>query len=319
MARHKGIGMNKAKKRKPSPLVPAAEVVLEEEEPESEPEPEHEPENEPESEPVPAPAEPAPAEACQPRVNPSARLAKLHKEMRAAEQLVKVAERKWERKKKTYMDSGKYSPYDVQSTVQRIESRLLEADKELGQARATYLRHRDRWVRWRSYCLLSQRYQENPLDDVIFKFWKRAALRVAEFPQVPQWTSMWPGRGADYRDRAARDFGLQFAWGLTHADEIKGVDPDAPDGETEPQRQRRVKAKARSDNEDYIRKCIVRRLQWEKEGKTHRRDRNLLHSYTRDVDVREIWREFGECNCPYHGVETCDLCPTVCRGRACTD
>ena len=47
MARHKGIGMNKTKKRKPSPLVPAAEVVLEEEEPESEPEPEHEPENEP--------------------------------------------------------------------------------------------------------------------------------------------------------------------------------------------------------------------------------------------------------------------------------
>ena len=69
--RHKGIGMNRAKKKKSSPLVPAAEVISEGEESDTEPEPESEPEPDPEREPEPEPEpelepEPTPTEASQP-------------------------------------------------------------------------------------------------------------------------------------------------------------------------------------------------------------------------------------------------------------
>ena len=133
--------MNKAKKKKSQ----ATEVISEGEEsdPEPEPEPEPDPEPYPELEPEPQPApepelEPTYAEASHPRGSRSLVLVGLlRRKRREAERHLKVIERRWERKKKTYNDSGKYSPYDVQSMVHRIETRMFEADKELGAARLT--------------------------------------------------------------------------------------------------------------------------------------------------------------------------------------
>ena len=104
--------MNSAKKKKSSPLVPATEVISEGEESDTEPEPESEPEPDPEREPEPEPEpelepEPTPAEASQPGSSRSLVLVRLlRRKTRVAERHMKVIERRWERKMKTYLESG---------------------------------------------------------------------------------------------------------------------------------------------------------------------------------------------------------------------
>ena len=87
-----------------------------------------------------------------------------------------------------------------------------------------------------------------------------------------------------------------------HADELEPEDPE--EIVTEWEQQRRVKANSKADAEDYIRNWIIRKLQWEEEGNSVRRDRGLVFSVVSGVVVRAIWREFGECNCPRPGM--CD-------------
>jgi hypothetical protein len=183
---------------------------------------------------------------------------------------------------------------------------MLKADKELGEARAVYAHCRCKWVRWRTYYRLGEvlpKVATDPHHDMnALQLWHRAALRVHEHVPVPQWQSMWPGMGHDMRDRIARDYGMAAAWGLTHGDELR----DEPEEtETEWERQRRVDAKAKAAAEDRLRAEIVKRLQREKEGTARRSDRDLTTCYNRSVDVRAIWREFGECNCAW---SSCDLC-----------
>ena len=55
--------------------------------------------------------------------------------LRKAEKNLKLFERRWEKKKKTYWAAGgKYSVYDDRSVVKRVETRLLEADAQLEAA-----------------------------------------------------------------------------------------------------------------------------------------------------------------------------------------
>ena len=170
-----------------------------------------------------------------------------------------------------------------------------------------YAHHRRRWLRQRTYHRLSKslpRVATDPSRDMdALLLYHRAALRVLEDAPVPQWQSMWPGLGHDMRDRIARDYGMAVAWGLTHGDELRD---ELEETETEWERQRRVDAKAKAAAEDRLRAEIVRRLQREKEGTARRHERGLTTCYNRSVDVRAIWREFGECNCAYRG--SCDLC-----------
>ena len=92
--------------------MPAAEVISEGEESDTEPEPESEPEPDPEREPEPEPEpelepEPTPAEASQPGSSRSLVLVRLlRRKTRVAERHMKVIERRWERKMKTYLESG---------------------------------------------------------------------------------------------------------------------------------------------------------------------------------------------------------------------
>ena len=74
-----------------------------------------------------------------------------------------------------------------------------------------------------------------------------------------------------------------------HADELEPEDPE--EIVTEWEQQRRVKANSKADAENYIRNLSFR---------------GLVLSVVSGVDVRAIWREFGECNCPRPGM--CDLC-----------
>ena len=149
--RHKGVGYNRAKKKKPSPLVPAAEVTSEVEESESEQEPEPEPEPEPQPALAPAP-EPAP----QPVTSSGGDHFQRHlpwarSRMLAAKKEYEKAERRWERNFRTYFNYDKYSPYNSQSVVARIKERLQRADDELDEARSAYVWHRTVWLRLRSW------------------------------------------------------------------------------------------------------------------------------------------------------------------------
>ena len=139
--------------------------------------------------------------------------------------------------------------------------------------------------------MLGKQCEENPHDLDMIILWQRQALRVLEEQPVPHWESMWPGLGHTMYDRAVRDCGMAVAWGLMHADELKPEEPE--EIVTEWEHQRRVKANAKANAEDYIRNWIIRKLQWEEEGKSVRRDRGLVFSVLSGVDVRAIWREFG--------------------------
>ena len=207
------------------------------------------------------------------------------------------------------MESDKYSPFDVQSTVRRIKNRMLEADKELGAARAVYWHRRGKWLRERSLYLLGNQCEENPHDLDMIILWQRQALRVLEERPVPHWESMWPGLGHTMYDMAVSDCGMAVVWGLMHADKLEPEDPE--EIVTEWEQQRRVKANSkrpmpRTRSTSATGSTIIRKLQWEEEGKSVRRDRGLVFSVVSGVDARAIWREFGECNCPRPGM--CDLC-----------
>ena len=144
--------------------------------------------------------------------------------MQQAKRHLQVMERRWERKKKTYFDSGKYSTYDVQSKVHRIEMRLFEADKELACARAVYWQRRGKWLRERSLDVLGKRLDENPEDLDMLILWQTQATRILQEPPMPHWTSIWPGLGSNIYDGIVRHYGMSVTWGMTHADELKATD-----------------------------------------------------------------------------------------------
>jgi hypothetical protein len=123
------------------------------------------------SEPVPAQPPASAAEASGSKISTLGQ--RLRVKMLEAERHLRLIERRWEKKKKTLLDS----PWDVQSKVRRTATRMLEADKELGEARAAYSHRRGRWIRWRTCHLLGKRVQENPGDDALKGLWLRAIQR----------------------------------------------------------------------------------------------------------------------------------------------
>ena len=129
------------KKRRVSPLVPSSESDPAHAGPaEPEPEPEPDPEPAPELPPLPLedPEPPAP-----PQQSPAGgsslelRLWAAKVKLQDAKKDVKKFEKKWEKVRQTYVESGKYSRYDPPSVVQRVEGRLLKADGDLANARLT--------------------------------------------------------------------------------------------------------------------------------------------------------------------------------------
>ena len=188
------------------------------------------PELEPEPEPKPEQSLDDDFEQCKFLGHKPAVVVRWHRrKMVAAEKHFQKVKRSWERKEKTYFHSGKYSPFDFPSVVKRVEQRLFEADVELGEAWAEYVRRKDRWVAWRSYALLEKRYfaslEADAHDPILEHFWERAMQRLEDLPTVT-WKSYWKGLHHDIWDWNSRNFGLAVSYGLTHTDLLKP--PDLP-------------------------------------------------------------------------------------------
>ena len=132
--RHKGIGMNRAKK-KFCLLVPAVEEPEEPKEPEEVEEPAQQPGVGPSQkyEPEPAP-EPEPEHPPDTRSGTLAVVSKLHARVLDAKLRYLKVRRRWERKKH-YLFDEKHSLWRHESEVKRDEARLAQTDTELMEGR----------------------------------------------------------------------------------------------------------------------------------------------------------------------------------------
>ena len=216
--RHKGLGMNRAKKKK---AVPVATV-------EEEAEFEEEAEDAPDAPPAPPPPHigtPAArtGESCgswraviRGQIGAGAGGRKGRKAaVRAAQHDVNKKERKWERVKKSYLDNEKYSVWDVQSVVQRVEMRLFRADIELGRARAVLVQRSDSYTRLRCFLIWHKRLVACAgKDPLVERFYQRAFARVLQPAPCPLWKSMWPGMSHNIWDWNRQNFGLALTMKL---------------------------------------------------------------------------------------------------------
>ena len=165
MGRHRGIGMNRAKKRKISPLVPAPVTELEPASEESEDEP-------PAPEPVPSPPRAASKKRARPMLTA---LLQARKDMADAKKAFEKVERKWHKKADTYF-ADTYSPWSEPSVVARVRARLQQADDELDAARTQYHEHRRRYMAYRACMALEELQDDCPF---LAKAYLKAMQRVS--------------------------------------------------------------------------------------------------------------------------------------------
>ena len=144
-------------------------------------------------------------------------------------------ERRWEKTKKTYHESGKHSYWAAPSVVRRNELRLLKVDQELARARALVGHFNNGWRRARSCYILGKRLsqEENIVSEEKteenFRLYQLAFNRYRDWKPwaVPGWKHMWPGLSHDFHDDIARRYGLATTWGVMHArDLIEPKDPE---------------------------------------------------------------------------------------------
>ena len=213
--RHKGIGINRAKKKTVLPVAPVIDESESDDEADDEP-------PAPPAPPLPATEPPPPAaveavEGKTPKAAASFRkhLARAKAAVRVAQHEVAKKERKWERVKKTYMDKDIYSRWAERSVVQRVEQRLFRADIELGRARAVLVQRTGAHTRQRCYLVWHRRLLAcNAADPLIVQFYQRALARVKERAPLPKWKSMWPGMSHNIWELNRQNYGLALTWGL---------------------------------------------------------------------------------------------------------
>ena len=206
--RHKGVGYNRARKTKVSPLVTVPN------------EPEIEDDDEDEEECSPPAAEhsvqPAPESLPIPELDSQllAAVDIFHCRMSEAKKALLKVKRRWKRRLPYILDHEKYNLWRYESVVQREQLRLAEIDYELCQAKSKWLTCCKRWSRRRSYYLLRIRHRENPKDIVLEAFYLRALDRVREPVPVSPLIDMWPGHGHNFFEHTAEHFGLAIAYGV---------------------------------------------------------------------------------------------------------
>ena len=230
MPRHRGVGMNRAIKRKVSWLEPAQEEVINAEEPEDQTRATSQ-EPGPSSSPLPR-SEPAESEVSELSWLLSF-VEELHVKLLQAQRHLEVIERRWEKKKKTYHEGSKNSCWAALSVTQRCEARMFEADKELGEARAWMVHWNRGWRLAQSSYTVTKRCLRNPGNEVDTQLLCKVVARFAAWDAdvVPHWKSMWPGLRQNIWDWNARQFGLGITWGLMHVDSLHAPeDPDDPWG-----------------------------------------------------------------------------------------
>ena len=223
--RHRGIGFNRARKKKVTAVAAgASSVVSNEESDDSEDEGEAPDTSPPSPPPAPPPASlielpTAQESSAKPSLYEhlqSARVAEAKAREHAAKKL-----RRWHKAKETYVTSGNYSRYDEPSVVKRVEDRLWKADVELATARAHVARCRIIFVRLRTLLALYEKMRESdPVDPVLCGFWDRARVRVLEPVPLPNMRDMWPGQRSNIWEFNRESFGLALTWGLMHLDNL---------------------------------------------------------------------------------------------------
>ena len=217
MCRHRGLGMNRAKKSKPSPLVPRPTVprndaIIKEPAPAPAPDP--------------IPSRPAPATdalvAKWQKELPKARLAMV----KARKEYEKV-HRRWVRTAHTHFDED-HSPWADPSVVARVKQRLQQADDALDKARAEYVRCRREWSTIRTFCKLSDRKDMDIwlIIEARSRMWQLATNRAMRLVGLPD---AFGGAQKGHFERqaprsvsdvCAKELGVARAWGLIHSDDL---------------------------------------------------------------------------------------------------
>ena len=184
--------MNRARKKKPSPLVPAQSEPMDVEAsggdaPAASPEPGPSSSAAPQS----TPAESQPKREDRFLKIVLRRLQRLREEKKR----LKIIERRWEKTKKTYHGSGKAGCWDAPSVVKRKEGRMMTIDMELGKARALVGHWSTGYRRARSYYVLKKRWKQNMtaalqawLTDLHGRLWLdtvRGSHREGITPYIP--------------------------------------------------------------------------------------------------------------------------------------
>ena len=224
--------------------------------------------------------------------------------LRKAEKNLKLFERRWEKKKKTYWEAGgKYSIYQEKSIVKRVETRLLEADEQLEAARVRMSMRRAEWLRARSCCVLFRRFNEDITNEqpMLGTFLDRAIERMYSPVPTPKGPFAVRRKQGTIWDFNATHYGLAMTWGLTHVDLLHGAE--------------RPQAEKDAANVAYAhescRACIAKHLEKNKDPSTLGSGTWLLQWEKRGVDVLGILcREFHLCVCT-EDESACETCTRV--------
>ena len=239
--RHKGIGMNKAKKKRILRAEPAPDhPIITENDDVSDGEGQLPPHVcVPNPDPLPDPAgddagcssDPVPPSSADGDTDTlKAHGAELQARLNDATRYYEKVKRRWERKIPWVVDGnhadGPHSWWRHSSEVVRDELRLAKMDSELIDARRDLLMRRSRWLRWRTFIRLGNRRALRgaaPPDSSLDTMYERARTRVVNGLQLPRKLSgMWPRTGpydhVGFSELIARSVGLAIAYGVQYND-----------------------------------------------------------------------------------------------------
>ena len=220
--RHKGIGMNRPKKRKHSPLVPGP--IFEEDT--SEPE-EPCPAPAPAPSPPPAPTtleEPQQGTCCASEIKVLSYVKK-----QAAKNFLKVR-RRWVKTASTYVNNFDFVG-KARSEVVRAHERLLQADKIHDEAWSKYILAHREWSLLKTFNIVSKRARRRPenlaLQNVALLAESRLLrFRLRRFEPGSNVTSFWNPK--DYAELVASECGLARTFGLMYQAECLGLQGHKP-------------------------------------------------------------------------------------------
>ena len=314
--RHRGIGMNRAKKKKVEQPVSADDEVSDEavsaDDVPSVPGPEPEPEPEPcEPDPEPSPVPPA---------QPRNRGAELLSKVSAALHELHVVNRRWRKTLLTYYNENSGLRWATKSELARVLERLQHADDEHDEAEDFYryccIEYKlfKTWQRLFRYCCRQpKRLAHARLRDQARERLNehRRRYRCGQEYRHPR-----PDRDMDNAqvlEHLVQTIGLAKAYQWLHLDEFRAeMNAERTPEEVE---QRHMEAEQRSRMR--MRASIQRRLDAEQKDPSLRFSRNCMLSWGggllgKGVQPADILREMGECVCPLRpqpaGTGTCVLC-----------
>ena len=210
--------MNRANKKKVSPLVPHP-ALLEEVDGAAEPPPA------PVLAPEPPPLTPSPEEQVSDAVaDEAAELARALREARKAQKHLETVKRRWGKAYKTYFKGG-YSPQDDPSVVARVIRRLRAVDDAFDNARLDFEWRRSCYSKMKKAYTAKQRFAAEP-DNVALALrygdaleeWSAHLREHVESPPLGEFAE-WRSKLSAFQ-LVATALGLSHAWGMMYASDL---------------------------------------------------------------------------------------------------